>query len=79
MENRLSVDKSERQVVQGMERDLIALSFKVPRRFRHWFKTEAAIRGVTMTELLIAAVASYIRSNPLERSKEPPDCAAVSK
>jgi hypothetical protein len=49
---------------RNAECDLSALCFKVPRRFRQWLKAQAAIRGVTMTELLIAALESYVRSNP---------------
>ncbi len=53
---------------RGTERDLIALSFKVPRRFRYWFKTQAAIRNVTMTDLLMNALVSFVESNPVNRS-----------
>ena len=38
---------------------LVALCFKVPLKFRRWFKMEALKRDVTMTELLIRAVESY--------------------
>jgi hypothetical protein len=42
--------------------DLVALYFKVPHDFRCWLKTEAAIRNVTMTELLMTALLSYVEA-----------------
>lgn len=47
------------QVVSRDNPDLVALCFKVPLKFRRWFKMEALKRDVTMTELLIRAVESY--------------------
>jgi hypothetical protein len=38
---------------------LVALCFKVPLKFRRWFKMEALKRDVTMTELLVRAIESY--------------------
>jgi hypothetical protein len=37
----------------------VALCFKVPFRFRQWFKLQALSRNLTMTEFLIKAAESY--------------------
>jgi hypothetical protein len=38
-----------------------ALCFKVPVEFRRWFKRQALQKDMTMTELLILAVESYLK------------------
>lgn len=49
------------RVASWNDRDpaLVALCFKVPLKFRRWFKMEALKRDVTMTELLVMAVENY--------------------
>jgi hypothetical protein len=37
----------------------VALCFKVPLRFRQWFKLQALSRNLTMTEFLVKAAESY--------------------
>jgi hypothetical protein len=41
----------------------VALCFKVPLRFRRWFKLQALSRNVTMTEFLIEATQWYSQAN----------------
>lgn len=38
----------------------VALCFKVPLEFRHWFKVQAVARSLSMTELLVLAAQAYI-------------------
>lgn len=42
---------------------LVALSFKVPFAFRHWFKLQALKKDISMTELLMLCAESYAKSN----------------
>ena len=52
----------------GCNHDAEALSFKVPFRFRHFFKFHALQRNLTMTEFLVAAVEAYVAAErPPER------------
>jgi hypothetical protein len=56
----------------------VALSFKVPFRFRQWFKLQALSRNLTMTEFLIAAVEWYSEAE-LEKSPGRPGNADIRK
>lgn len=42
------------------ERGIVALNFRVPFEVRQRIKLAATTRGVTMTELVMAAVESYL-------------------
>ena len=46
------------------KRQLVPLCFKVPAEFRHWLKTQAVARNLTMTELLVTALVRYDELNP---------------
>ncbi len=41
----------------------VALCFKVPFRFRQWFKLEALREGLTMTDFLIKATEWYVQAH----------------
>lgn len=49
---------------------LVALSFKVPFEFRHWFKEQALQRDLTMTEFLILAARTYVAGTLVNNSEE---------
>jgi hypothetical protein len=53
---------------QNTETGLVALSFKVPFKFRQEFKLQALQMGVTMTELLVHAVEMYVDANRAQPS-----------
>lgn len=41
----------------------VALCFKVPLRFRQWFKLQAVRQGLSMTEFLVKATAWYVEAH----------------
>jgi len=48
----------------------VAFSFKLPFDFRQKFKLQALQRNMTMTELLVAAIESYIVANQIPTSSD---------
>lgn len=59
------IDLSSRQ--NGSK--FVAFCFKVPFKFRQEFKLHDLQRGMTMTELLVLAVESYIDGNRIQPPK----------
>lgn len=43
---------------------LVAVNFRVPFEFRQRMKLSATIRGITMTELMVAALEHYLENVP---------------
>lgn len=50
----------------------VALSFKVPFKFRRFFKFHALQRNLTMTEFLVAAVEAYVGTESAPERLTPP-------
>jgi len=48
----------------------VSFSFKLPFDFRQQFKLQALRRNMTMTELLVAAIESYIAADPIPTSSD---------
>lgn len=60
MEPAQSRSAPQTRPVSRHKRDVVALNFLVPFEFRQRVKLAAAARGVTMTELVMAALESYL-------------------
>jgi len=54
----------------------VALCFKVPFRFRQWFKLQALREGLTMTDFLIKSTESYVEAH---KHSSTPDTEAGSE
>jgi hypothetical protein len=57
------VANSDRNSSQSLKAEDVALCFKVPFRFRQWFKLQALNRNLTMTEFLVQAAEWYSQAH----------------
>lgn len=55
--------RSEQPAGRPAKEGKVALCFKVPFRFRRWFKLQALRQGLTMTDFLVKATEWYVEAH----------------